>query len=147
MKKQTIKEIKKVVGRIFLIAIMIVVLNFLTRLPEPIVPVFYWSLIMLMIINFWLHVRKEVKGDYRYFFMALGASAILFIINLLVLIGYIIQSPVFQGGWQKIFGWHGLVAMILIIVYALILFDKSCRDDLKCWFKNKINLTNKDMGQ
>jgi hypothetical protein len=140
MKKQ---QFQRILSRFAAILIMAVILHFLIQLKASAVAIFYWSVAGFMLVNFWLHVEQEKKDNYRHFFFSMAASGILLIMNLVALLGYIIQSPTFQGGWAEIFGWHGFIAMALIMIYALMLFDKSCREDLKCWFNKKINLSDK----
>jgi NADH:ubiquinone oxidoreductase subunit 2 (subunit N) len=137
MKKQ---QFQRILSRFAVILIMAVILHFLLQLRESTVAIVYWSVASLMIINFWLHIEQEKKDNFRHFFLTLAIAAIMLIMNLLTLIGYIIQAPTFQGPWAKIFGWHGFIIMMLITAYALMLFDKSCRDDLKCWLNKKIRI-------
>ncbi len=134
------KQIKRTLVRALISMVMLTILYFLSQLTDPTVAIFYWSVIAFMLVNFWLHLKKERRDNYNHFFLSLLIMAALAVMSLVALIGWVIQSPAFGGNWAKIFGWHGAVAMIIIASYALLLFDKSCRDDIAIWWQRKIGL-------
>lgn len=120
-----------------LTAIFMVGLLWIMPIKESAILLFYWLLIIFMIINFWLHIEAKKKENYQHFFISIALSIVFLILSLLSLVGYILNSPVFQGDWAKIFGGHSVAAALIFGFYAIFMLEKSFREGIKRRIKNK----------
>jgi hypothetical protein len=136
------KKIRKILSKGVILIAMAAIFYLLIQLQESAVFIFYWGISLFMIVNFWLHLKKEERNNQQHFFLALLIMAIFLMFSVLSLIGWITQTPMFNGFWKKIFGWHSfIVAMVLIPFYSFTLFDKSLRKDIRDWLMQKISWT------